>query len=365
MSAFQIVIPAVKGVQAGRDFYLSAMPLRHVTQILGPDTGGPARVAEPAFNKKRIREVARYMADNPTQYILSPLIACIDGDVEFETGLDRPGVNVGSLRIGMNARISLSDGRQSIAAIEAALAANHRLSDESVPVVFIPDAGLKRCRQKFADLARYSIRNSSSLNVLYDQRDEAAQLAKGVMRAVPLFAELTETAKSCISNRSTKLFTLSAIHSATQALLAGIEADDLAGKVELAAEFWTEVGRQIPAWQKAKDHEIATADLRRDFVHAHALALAAIARAGNQLLATHRRKWKSKLNKLSTLDWSRANIAQWEGRAMNAGRLSKRSVNVILTGNLIKRQLELGLSPDEQKLEREFRNTHRGADAKR
>jgi hypothetical protein len=40
---------------------------------------------------------------------------------------------------------------------------------------------------------------------------------------------------------------------------------------------------------------------------------------------------------------------------MNAGRLSKRSVNVMLTGNLIKRHLGLPLTGDEQALESKVR----------
>ena len=133
----------------------------------------------------------------------------------------------------------------------------------------------------------------------------------------------------------------------------------------MAAEFWIEVGQRIPAWQLAKEHKVATADLRRDYIHAHALALAAIARAGNQLLTRFPRNWKAKLKRLSTLDWSRNNTAQWEGRAMNAGRLSKRNVNVTLTGNLVKQHLGLPLSPDEEELEREFRKTRKGGNAKR
>ena len=136
---------------------------------------------------------------------------------------DDPGVNVGYLRIPMDARFSVRDGQHWIAAIEAVLAANAKLANETISAVLIPDVGLKRCRQVFADLARYSIRTSASLALLDDQRDEAAQLAKGVMSAVPFFAELTETEKSSISNRSTKLFTLSAIHGAVQTLLAGLE----------------------------------------------------------------------------------------------------------------------------------------------
>lgn len=81
------------------------------------------------------------------------------------------------------------------------------------------------------------------------------------------------------------------------------------------AEFWSEVAKQIPDWQAARDRKISAADLRREFVHAHALALAGLARAGNALLRKDGRSWKPLLKKLGSLDWSRANSELWEGRA--------------------------------------------------
>lgn len=367
MSEFEMTIPAVRGLQAGREFYVTAIPLRHVPQIFGSRGNDSTTESgdRPVVNKQRVRELVRYLLDNPTQYTLPPLIACIDGRVQFERSTHDVGVNIGNLRVPMDAVISANDGRQWIAAISVALTANAKLASDTVCVLFIPDVGLKRCRQLFADLARYAIRTSASLAMLYDERDEATQLAKRVMSAVPLFAELTETEKSSISNRSTKLFTLSAIHGAVQTLLTGLKLESLDEKTQVAAEFWMEVGERIPAWQLAKEHKVATADLRRAYIHSHALALAAIARAGNQLLTSFQRNWKAKLKKLSTLDWSRDNAAQWEGRAMNAGRLSKRNVNVTLTANLVKQHLGLPLSSDEDELEREFQKTRRQRSAKR
>ena len=367
MSVFEMTIPAVKGIQAGRDCYVSEIPLRHIPQVFGA-CGNDSTTdlgARRTINKQRVREVVRYVLENPSQYTLPPLIACVDARVEFERSTHDVGVDIGYLRIPMDARFSVKDAQYWIAAINAVLAANVRFAGDTVAVVFIPDTDLNRCRQLFADLTRYSFRTSASLALLYDQRDEAAQLAKSVMCAVPFFAELTETEKSSISNRSTKLFTLSAIHGAVQTLLAGLELRSPEERTRLAAEFWIEVGRQIPAWQLAKERKVATADLRRQYVHAHALALAAIARAGNQLLTSFRRSWKVKLKKLSTLDWSRNNSAQWDGRAMNAGRLSKRNVNVTLSGNLVKQHLGLPLSPGEEELEREFRKTRRGGSVNR
>lgn len=251
----------------------------------------------------------------------------------------------------MSARFVINDGQHRQAAIAAALHENPDLGDETIAVVFFLDVGLKRCQQMFADLNRHAVRPTPSLGLLYDHRDEGAQLAKDVVERVPIFNGLTEVERSTISNRSIKLFTLSGIHNATHALIQGVDLKSREEQTSLAAEYWTEVARQIPDWGLARDRKISAADLRRDFVHAHTLALAALARVGNALLLAHRADWKSRLKKLSSLDWSRTNSDLWEGRAMNAGRLSKRNINVTLTANLIKRHLGLALTSDEQAID--------------
>ncbi len=200
---------------------------------------------------------------------------------------------------------------------------------------------------------------TTSLGLLYDHRDTWATIAKGVVAAVDVFSGLTEMERSTISNRSIKLFTLSGIHNATQSLLTGLDLPDDAARVELAAEYWTVVASHITDWTLARDRKVSAADLRQEYVHAHTLALAALSRVGNALLLDDSKNWKSKLKKLGAIDWSRSN-RQWEGRAMNAGRLSKRNVNVTLTGNLIKTHLGIALSVDENQLEKQFQGVGSG-----
>ncbi len=363
MPAFELIAPAIRGIQASREYYVLMLPLRHVSQILRfhDDELKPELRAQRILNKQRVPEIVRYMLNNPKGYIFSSLTASIDGNVQFEAfSDDEAGRNVGRLRIPLDARILVNDGQHRRAAIEAAVEENPDLGDETISIVLFLDIGLKRCQQMFSDLNRYPVRPTTSLSILYDHRDEASQLAKNVMCNVRFFAELTETEKSTISNRSTRLFTLSGIHNSTQVLLNGLDLPSLDDKVRVAAEFWTEVGKHISDWEHATSRRVSTADLRRDNIHSHTLALAALARAGNQLLLEHPRNWKTKLKKLATLDWSRSNTKLWEGRAMNAGRLSKRNVNVTLTGNLVKQHLGLSLSPDEQNLERQFRRSGNG-----
>jgi DNA sulfur modification protein DndB len=361
MADFEYVFPSIRGIQAGREYYISMCPLRLIPRIFLFDEEElrPELRAQRTLNKQRVPEMARYLLKNPKEYTFSALTASIDGKVNFAPlGGDDGERNIGRLHIPMSARFVINDGQHRRAAIEVALQENPDLGDETISVVFFLDVGLKRCQQMFADLNRFAIRPTTSLGLLYDHRDEDALIAKGVVDQVPIFNGLTETERSTISNRSIKLFTLSGIHNATNALLSGLELNTAEEKLAAAVEFWTEVSRYMTDWQLARDRKVAAADLRRDYVHAHTLALAGLARAGNTLLAKHRRGWKGKLKKLSTLDWLRSNSDQWEGRAMNAGRLSKRNVNVTLTGNLIKQHIGLALTTEEQQLEDDFSRSH-------
>lgn len=363
MAAFEYIFPSIRGVQAGREYYVSMCPLRLIPRIFLFDEEElkPELRAQRSLNKQRVPEIARYLVQNPKGYTFSALTASIDGKVKFEPlGDDNSEQNIGRLHVPMNARFVINDGQHRRAAIEAALHENSDLGDETISVVFFLDVGLKRCQQMFADLNRFSVRTTPSLGLLYDHRDEDAMVAKSVMERVSVFNGLTETERSTISNRSIKLFTLSGIFNATQALLMDQELDSVEAKIQVAVDYWGEIAKHIRDWQLARERKVSAADLRRDYVHAHALALAALALVGKTLLTDHPTDWKIRLKKLESLDWSRGNNSQWEGRAMIAGRLSKRNVNVALSANLVKKHLGLTLSLEEQALETQLKRNRNG-----
>jgi DNA sulfur modification protein DndB len=183
-----------------------------------------------------------------------------------------------------------------------------------------------------------------------------ARLARDLVNQVDAFTDMTEMAKSKISNRSLKLFTLSAIYHATKTLLSGSHGASYAERLATAASFWSEIAKQIPDWRRAKERAISSAELRKSYVHAHGIALAALGRVGKDLLANHPKDWKRWLRPLRALDWARSNSRLWQGRAMVAGRLSKTSVSAMLTANAIKRHLGIPRSPDEERVERQYRS---------
>lgn len=358
MLGFEYSFPSIRGIQAGREYYVSMCPLRLIPRIFLYDEEElkPELRAQRTLNKQRIPELAKYISANPKDYTFSSLTASIDGKVRFEPiSNGETESSIGTLHIPMSAQFVINDGQHRRAAIEAALQENPDLADETISVVFFLDVGLKRCQQMFADLNRHSVRPTTSLGVLYDHRDESSLIAKHVMNRVPVFNGLTETERSNISNRSIKLFTLSGIHNACQSLLRGAKAHNLDDKIQLAVDFWVAVSESIQDWQLAKERKVSASDLRRDYVHAHTLALVAIARAGNAIMCeAGTKQWRKRIAMLSSVNWLR-DARHWRGRALVAGRLSKRSINVALTTNYLKRHLGIPLTEEERTIERDFK----------
>jgi len=351
---FGYVFPAIRGLQAKREYYASMCPLRLIPKIFLFDEAelSPELRAQRTLNKGRLPEMARYILSNGGDYVFSAITASIDGRVQFEPlGDGGEASRVGLLHVPMDARFIINDGQHRRAAIEMALRENPSLGDESIAVVFFVDLGLERCQQMFADLNRYAIRPSRSLGVLYDHRDELAQLTRLVVLRSTFFRDVVEMERSTLSLRSRKLFTLSALYNGTSSLLDGLEIEDVESGAQVAVEYWEEVAKHFPEWQLVRERKMAAGEVRRDFIHSHGIVLHALGIVGNVLLQRRRTNWKARLKALEKIDWSRANGRLWEGRAMTGGRISKAGHNVTLTTNAIKKSLRLALTPEEQRVE--------------
>lgn len=355
--AFEYVFPAIRGVQSGREYYVSMCPLKLIPKIFlfDEDELNPELRAQRTLNKARVPEIAEYILSNTQSYTFSAITASIDGDVHFQSAGSTANANLmGTLRVSMQSRFIINDGQHRRAAIEMALKSEPKLGDETIAVVFFIDRGLHRCQQMFADLNRYAIRPSRSLGLLYDHRDNRSQLTKLVVMKSKFFRDMVEMEKNTLSERSRKLFTLSAIYSANTALLEGQELGNADVAAELCAQYWDVVSMFIPEWRMVKESRLSAGDIRRDFIHSHSIALQAIGSIGNHVTRQPAATWEATLNRLQHIDWARSNAKVWEGRAMLAGTISKANNNITLTINYIKQQLGIPLGPEEQRIEEAF-----------
>lgn len=359
-----LTFTAIQGIQAGRHYFSVMCPLKVVPRIFVFDEEEvpPELRAQRTLNKSRIPEIAKYIVDNPKDYIFSSITASVDGAIEFVPyGKEGTSRNLGTLEIPMTARFLINDGQHRRAAIEEALKERPELGDETLSVVFLHDAGLKRSQQMFADLNRHAIRPTKSLGILYDRREPMAELSRQVVDEVSVFRDLTEVEKTTISNRSNKLHTLSAIYQATQTLLGKTKKSKVSDEeLKLAIDFWECVGKNIPDWHLAVKKAVSCAELRRDYIHAHGIAIQALGAAGAALLAEEPKQWKKRLAALRKINWSRSN-REWEGRALVNGKVSKAIVSVNRTTNLVKQALGVALTSKERQLESQFKKAKKSA----
>jgi DNA sulfur modification protein DndB len=348
------IFPVIRGIQSGREYYVTMVPLRLVAEsFLFDGASLPAELrAQRVLNRARVPEIARYILANPKGYTFSALTASIDRRVNFTplTEYDREG-RVGFISVPIEARFLINDGQHRKAAIEQAIKTNPVLGYETIAVVLYIDAGLRRSQQMFADLNKYAVRPTKSLGVLYDHRDPVSELVRKLIVETPLFKDRIEKERTTISHRSKELFTLSAVYQATRALLGKKKFENVSDEERrLAYEYWNEMAKHIPEWKMLLEGRVTSAELRKEYVHSHGVVLHALGTAGNSLVSRYPDDWKNHLTKLEEIDWTREN-SEWEGRSMSGGRLSKSFVNVILTTNYLKKTLGLPLSSEEQRIE--------------
>ena len=228
MQGFEFKFPAVRGVQAGREFYVAMCPLAVIPKLFASDESSRRAHdrGQRLLNKGRVPKLARFLLENPGDYAFSAITACIDGAADFEP-------------IGEDLRL----GARAAQGARVCEPPHHRWSAPLASHLRSPPARasaspMRRCRLCCISMRALSAgsRSSRISTCMGLGRPGAwgscmitaipiAGMARTLADEVPLFAGRTEVEKTTISNRSANLFTLSAIYQATAALLGKREGD--------------------------------------------------------------------------------------------------------------------------------------------
>lgn len=106
MNSAAFIFPAVKGIQAQREYYVSMVPLEVIAKIFQfADEELPPEVrSQRVLNRDRIPEIRDYMLSNPENYVFSSLTVSVDGDMEFHA------VSEAAPQIGTINMVCLSNG---------------------------------------------------------------------------------------------------------------------------------------------------------------------------------------------------------------------------------------------------------------
>ncbi len=345
---------AIRGIQAGHEFYVAMCPLKIIPKIFIFDDYDlpPELRAQRTLRKARIPVIKNYILNNPKDYIFSSLASSVDGKMKFTPApsLGDDG-KLGRLYINMDSRFLINDGQHRRKAIEEALKEKPELGHEMISVVFFRDDGLKRSQQIFSDLNKNVIKPTKSLNILYDHRDDFSKFIVNLINDVDAFQGRVELEKTTISNRSTKVFTLNGIADASMRLL-GLTKGQKLSKDEktLLKEFWETVSKNMPEWQMILQDNASLVELRKYFVNTNTNLLNALGIAGKIIIDDSPETWKEKLKNLKKIDWSREN-PEWDGRLIRSGQMIKLAIGIDLAANVIIKKCGVKLDKTRQKIE--------------
>lgn len=351
---FSYMFPAVKGVQAKKDYYITMIPLKYLVKIL-PEPGEylpPEYRAQRRINEQRIPGMKSYVIDNRDSYIFSSLTASIDGEFHFEeTGFE----NVGRLRISMDAKILINDGQHRRAAIAQALLEDDTLGDETISVVFYEDRGLKQSQQMFSDLNMNAQKSSNSINTCFETRDALAVATKNIVSEIPFLSKYTDFEKDNLGKNSSKLFTLYVLYRVNKKILGKT---DIVGEDEtFLKRFWNAVVDSIPEWNELERKEITKKDLREEYVTTLGVTLLSFSRIGSWLYNNAQDKVEAYVKKFENIDWQRSNALWCERMIRPNGKIINNETAICLIGNAIKSEIGMPLTKDEEKREKSFEVT--------
>ena len=114
---FAYKFPVVRGVQAGREYYIAMIPMRMLGRLFPNEDEFvlPEYRAQRKLNESRIPIISQYITENRDSYVFSALAASIDGDFKFLSSNDSS--DIGILEVSMDARFLINDGQHRKAAI--------------------------------------------------------------------------------------------------------------------------------------------------------------------------------------------------------------------------------------------------------
>lgn len=342
--SFTYNFSVVRGIQAGREYYIAMIPLGLLSKLFQDEEGyiSPEHRAQRCINEVRIPEIRDYILRNRNNYVFSALSASIDGDFTFiPAEIDS---SVGLLKVDMGARFLINDGQHRKAAIEAAIKEAPELAKETISIVFFKDDGLKRSQQMFADLNKHAVKSTTSLSSLYDDRDDLNNAVKEVVRTNLFLNRYIDKERDNLGKNSLKLFTLANFVRANRRIVKSGECSK--ETAEFLKSYWMAIFTYIEEWKMLENKEIHKCDLREDYILTLSVTMQAWGRLGRWFYENDRSM--QAIKGLKNIDWLRSN-PEWQGRVLDvSGRVISNEDAIIKICAYIKAQLGIKLTKEEE-----------------
>lgn len=369
--------PAVRGMQAGRAYYVAQIPYSALVRlfVFDEDEVVPAQHrAQRVLNEKRAQDIADYVVNNPNEYVLPALTASVSAEMHFEAiAVSGAADRVGLLHIPCDAVMLINDGQHRRKGIEHALKVMPALREETVAVTIFYDQGLERSQQMFADINGKQVKPSSAINALYDRRNPFNAWTLAILERLPKIARRVDMENASVGAKSYKLWSLiafkkflSLLTGVTEKNIGELDATQLAKSEAFVVRFFDECGAVVPQWSAMIEARMSAHDVRENLVIGHAVWLEALGMFGRRALYHGCRvpvtgdvvdpdhaNWERMAALADVVPAKDADM--WSGRCVVLGKMQKTADGVKSTAAQMLQLANVPLGPDMEAIERRLR----------
>lgn len=220
-----IPLPAIRGKQGGRTFYVSNLPNLLVRNFLR-DVQSAVDISERSqrpLDPKHADDITHYLKSNVDEYVVGALTFAMKTEGEFTPlpNQNSDGYELGTLQFNLVQEFHSLDGQHRRQAIIKAMEEVDSIRDDSTAVIFYVEPDLKRRQQMFSDMNSTPRKVSKSLNIAYNNRDPFARAAKFLAENHPLLVGKVEKLQPRVKSDSTDFFSLSSIQDAVKRVVTG------------------------------------------------------------------------------------------------------------------------------------------------
>jgi DGQHR domain-containing protein len=207
-------IPCAAGFQGNTKILIMNVPARALTTLLAADNEGHTlKRSQREVNDRRVTKIVNYLTDavkNDRPFIIPPLVGNCNCHFEIDFIGD---TQIGIARIPMDAVIQLFDGQHRQYGIKEFIIKNP--INLTIPVMLTENLDLKTRQQFFSDINNNASKPSASINMVYDGRDDIAQVMVKVTQGNEILRDLTDYEHNVVPAKSECFVSFKALCDAT------------------------------------------------------------------------------------------------------------------------------------------------------
>ena len=222
MSNFGVRVPAIRGRQGSRTFYVLNLPNEFLRNIF-KDVQPAVEKSQRPLDHKHSEDIKHYIVSNRSEYLIGALTYAMDKDGEFLpfAGQENETFTLGELIIPLGAQFSSLDGQHRREALVNLAAEDLDIREETTAVLIYVESDLGKKRQMFSDMNSTPRKVSKSLNVAFDSRDPFARSAKILIKKHPLLMGRVEEMAPRVRADSENFFSLASVQDTLKKLFVG------------------------------------------------------------------------------------------------------------------------------------------------